>query len=745
MNNINSSSSIKKGVSPIIGAILLVGLTVALITLASFILYDFTGDVNEISDSDVDIQDNGTIQLTNSGNADEVIVRTNESEYALETGELRDIEENEYSVIAIIDGDETLIAQYNNISSSQESLSPDSCEQDDNLEPILNNMSGSGDEYNPYRITNVCELQSMNEDRNSYYQLSNSINATETENWNDGEGFIPIGEPSDDKFTGELDGNNYKIENLYINRTNPEDSAWDNTVGLFSETDDSKVHNLYLSNVNITSQFRTGGLIGRSASTDVNSVEVEGQVESKSGTYTGGIIAYGINNGVEISDSRARDINVIGYNKTGGVIGGTSGLVTNTRAEGEIEGEYDVGGIVGYVDYTSINENMSDMRTEVNVRGYQNVGGITGYIDNEGGINNSVSHGTVFADLKYVGGILGYNEDGGNINDSFSTTTVEATEIKAGGLAGYVAVDISNSYATGNVTVTDGRGSSGGLIGASIGDIIVEDSHATGNVQTTSRHTGGLVGYLDSESQIINSYATGNVENENNKTGGLIGLVENDSIVENSYATGNVKNDGEHAGGLIGEVNDDSIIRKSYATGEVNSTQRSGGLIGHTWRDVTIENSYATGDVNIDEFTGGGLVGRLYPNSEVTNSYSQSDVIVNNGDGDYAAGLIAFAHDDTVIEESYSTGLVQGDGDYVGGYIGELRGTSTIGYWDIESSNQSEAIGDLGSDGSDDSTGLETDEMQGDEAAANMDEFDFEDTWNLIIDPDDYPELDYQE
>ena len=743
MNQINSSSLIDKGVSPIIGAILLVGLTVALITLASFILYDFTGDVNEISDSDVDIQDNGTIQLINNGNADEVVVRTNESEYNLETGELREIDEQEYSVIAIKNGEETLIAQYNDISSSQESLLPDSCEQSDDLEPILNNMSGSGAEDDPYRITDVCELQSMNEDRNSYYILSNSINATETENWNDGEGFISIGEPSDDKFTGELDGNNYKIENLYINRTDPEDSAWDNTVGLFSETDNSKVHNLYLSNINITSQFRTGGLIGRSASTDVNSVEVEGHVESKSGTYTGGIIAYGINNDVQISDSRARDINVIGYNKTGGVVGGTSGLVTNTRAEGDIEGEYDVGGIVGYIDYTSINEDMIDMRTDVNVRGYQNVGGITGYMDNEGGITNSVSHGTVNADLKYIGGILGYNEDGGYIQDSFSTANIKANEIKAGGLAGYVATDISNSYATGDVNVTDGRGSSGGLIGATIGDIIIEDSYATGDVKSQSRHTGGLVGYLDTESQIINSSATGTVENKDNKTGGLIGLIENDVIVEDSYATGYVQNEGQHAGGLIGEVNEGSTIRNSYSTGDVNATNRSGGLIGHTWRNVTIENSYSKGDVTVSEHTAGGLIGRLYQNSEVTQSYSQGTVTVNNGNGDFAGGLIAFSHEDTVIEESYSTGLVQGDGDYVGGYIGELRGTSTIGYWDVESSNQTEGIGELTGDGSDDSTGLETDEMQGDEAAANMGEFDFENTWNLVIDPDDYPELDY--
>jgi len=76
---------------------------------------------------------------------------------------------------------------------------------------------------------------------------------------------------------------------------------------------------------------------------------------------------------------------------------------------------------------------------------------------------------------------------------------------------------------------------------------------------------------------------------------------------------------------------------------------------------------------------------------------------------------------------------VQGSGADVGGFIGELEGSSPIdSYWDTEVSGQDDSPG---------AEGLLTDEMNGDAAQNNMGGFDFDDVWNLQVEPDDYPTL----
>jgi hypothetical protein len=77
---------------------------------------------------------------------------------------------------------------------------------------------GSGTPDDPYVITNVKQLQEMKYDLKAYYVLGNDIDASETKNWNNGQGFEPIGDYKN-PFTGSFDGRGHKIYNLYINTT----------------------------------------------------------------------------------------------------------------------------------------------------------------------------------------------------------------------------------------------------------------------------------------------------------------------------------------------------------------------------------------------------------------------------------------------------------------------------------------------------------------------------------------------
>ena len=45
-------------------------------------------------------------------------------------------------------------------------------------------LSGDGTASDPYEITNLAELQSINDDLDAHYILMNDINASETESWN---------------------------------------------------------------------------------------------------------------------------------------------------------------------------------------------------------------------------------------------------------------------------------------------------------------------------------------------------------------------------------------------------------------------------------------------------------------------------------------------------------------------------------------------------------------------------------
>jgi len=82
--------------------------------------------------------------------------------------------------------------------------------------------NGSGTELDPYQISNIHELQEINDDLSANYILMNDIDASETREWNNKEGWEPIGSYvhrfSGISFTGSLDGQNYSINNLYIKR-----------------------------------------------------------------------------------------------------------------------------------------------------------------------------------------------------------------------------------------------------------------------------------------------------------------------------------------------------------------------------------------------------------------------------------------------------------------------------------------------------------------------------------------------
>jgi hypothetical protein len=207
---------------------------------------------------------------------------------------------------------------------------------------MIDSISGSGTEEDPYQITNISELQSVRKEPYSCYELANDIDAGETKEWNHGRGFIPIGGKRR-KFSGSFNGNNHEIRELHIDRPT------NDCTGLFGHTHSgSVVENVGIVNADITGDEYVGGIVGANYGDNVTNSYVTGNI---TGNYCiGGIVGW--NDGCDITNSYAT-ANINGNKSIGGLVGfDTYGYITKSYATGEIIGEKDVGGIAGVIRYS---------------------------------------------------------------------------------------------------------------------------------------------------------------------------------------------------------------------------------------------------------------------------------------------------------------------------------------------------------------------------------------------------------
>jgi len=478
------------------------------------------------------------------------------------------------------------------------------------LNELNSEWDGNGTEEYPYLIYNVHDLQDMNEYLSAHYVLANDIDANETEDWNDGAGFEPVGNDTVE-FTGSLDGRNHTITGLYINNSE------NNYVGLFGVVgEEAVIKNTGLVNTNITADRNVGGLVGENYGMVENSYAT-GNTTGKGDYYVGGLIARNIGtveNSYATGNTTGKEAGEDG--SVGGLIGRnrhlspTGGTVKNSYATGYTTGQDDVGGLVGNNRMATIEDSYAAGK----VSGDDYVGGLVGQTSSDLTYSSHIYNSTTSADVRgdeRVGGLVGRNREYCTIYNSSATGDVLGTSEDVGGLVGQNDGSVSNSHAHGDVS---SNRYVGGLVGQNSGpfdDMVgsIENSSATGNVSGES-HVGGLVGRngdIDSFEEgvpgfIENSYATGTSEG-NESIGGLVGFNVN-GTVSRSYATGNVDGE-EYVGGLIGINN--GTVSDSYAAGNTTGETSVGGLVGYNW-DGTVENTYAVGNVSGTSEVG-GLVG----------------------------------------------------------------------------------------------------------------------------------------
>lgn len=389
---------------------------------------------------------------------------------------------------------------------------------------IFRRFAGSGTSNDPYLVADVYGLQSVKYYLSSYFRLSSSIDASSTEGWNNGAGFVPLGNGLS-PFTGSFEGDDLQITNLTINT----DSDY---AGLFGYIySGAQVSNLRLINVNVGGGNGVGGLAGVNSGSISNSSS-SGRVSGAS--YVGSLAGYNYSSGT-ITASSGSGLASGSGDGVGGLAGGNAGSISGSYADGEVSGSWYVGGLAGY-NYAGGSISNSHCYSGVSGSG-DGVGGLTG--GNGGSISSSYSTGSV-AGGSYVGGLTGYNYSTGSISNSYTNDTVTGTGDGVGGLTGANGGSVLNTYSTGDVS---GSNFVGGLGGYNYPGGLVKNSYSSGCVTASGDAVGGFTGANGGE--ITNSYAAGTVTGRN-YVGGLAGY--NYGPANNAYFTDNTY--GTQGGGI---------------------------------------------------------------------------------------------------------------------------------------------------------------------------------------------------
>ncbi|MBX0285047.1 PGF-CTERM sorting domain-containing protein [Halomicroarcula sp. F28] len=295
-------------------------------------------------------------------------------------------------------------------------------------ESTLDEMEGSGTAQDPYVITTVDELQAMNQDRDAHYVLGNDIDAGETENWNTGAGFRPIGNnPNSDeaeggRFSGTFDGQNHTISGLTVDRPTRND------VGLFGDSTGTVKH-VRITDASMAGKQSVGVAVGGNSGT-VTDVTVTGTV---SGTVSVGGLA-GANTGQIAASGANVDVTATKRSAGGlaGSFGGDSGEIRRSYATGDVDGADYVGGVVG----TTNGGVVASVFATGAVNGTENVGGLVGE-HNEARLVRGYFTGTVTG-TNQVGGAVGDIRQDGSIARAYTTGDVRGDD-DAGAVAGYIS------------------------------------------------------------------------------------------------------------------------------------------------------------------------------------------------------------------------------------------------------------------------------------------------------------------
>ncbi|WP_049721334.1 MBG domain-containing protein [Gilvimarinus polysaccharolyticus] len=149
---------------------------------------------------------------------------------------------------------------------------------------------------------------------------------------------------------------------------------------------------------------------------------------------------FGRTNGAIISDVGLTQVNIVGTNTVGALVGmSLNGSISEVFSSGQVTGENTVGGLAGLND-----SSVSNSYSVAQVNGDDNVGGLVGTNNFIGSISQSYATGVVTG-TSSVGGLVGHNEN--SVVNSFWNVDTTGVGIGSGptaGAAGLTTTEFTN-------------------------------------------------------------------------------------------------------------------------------------------------------------------------------------------------------------------------------------------------------------------------------------------------------------
>jgi len=493
----------EKGVSPVIGVILLVAVTVALVALATVIVFDIGSDVSDTADASVQMEqtDSGVkANIVRNENVDEFILRHEDGTEQRSTKSIGsftyDNGDGEYTLIAVVGGNEEVIRSKTVVG---ETLSGTA-----EINPLI--VGATVEAYNAGGTL----VDSTTTDANGQYELTvadassarivlntegdinyngeplhasaeqTGFSAGDTVNFNFDETTVISGVSVNGEsitVVSALEGESssvIEVGNLAQLQAMQEDLDAD--YKLIRNIDASETENW---NEKTSDEFTSYSVNGDTI--QLNLVASEGTINVVDSTGTDVAFTSNTNNDSITIDDTAIDTPqnlTISYDLETPINQGFDPIGDNDVSfTGSLDGKkYDISGLnikrqsewyVGLFGAIGAGGEVKNVGViNVNMTGYNTVGSLAGI--NYGEISNSNTDGVITGNNRVgglVGGLVDLNE-GGNITNSHSSGDVNGMEYIGGLVGDNYNGNISNSYATGSVSINSGS-NVGGLLGNS--------------------------------------------------------------------------------------------------------------------------------------------------------------------------------------------------------------------------------------------------------------------------------------
>ncbi|MCD4820135.1 MAG: T9SS type A sorting domain-containing protein [Candidatus Cloacimonetes bacterium] len=261
---------------------------------------------------------------------------------------------------------------------------------------------GDGSVGNPYQVVTAAHLNDVRNNMSSHFIQTADIDL-DIAPYNTGTGWDPLGYNdgiSEEQFKGFYDGQNFVVDNLFINNNSSYGT------GLFGFIQNATVTRLGVTNASVSNgtNYDTGILVGVVSESTVSYCYSSGSVNG--GPYAGGLV---------------------------GSVRGSTCTITNSYSTANVTANsgFRAGGLVGDLNYNTTVENCY-ARGNVSSN-YTQFGGFTGGIGNNASTTNCYSTGPVTASATEGGGFNGQNSGTGSAVSSYwdtetsgCTTSVDA-------------------------------------------------------------------------------------------------------------------------------------------------------------------------------------------------------------------------------------------------------------------------------------------------------------------------------